>query len=39
MTARYVKRVDSPVRILSDHVGERIAAGMTGRPAADLVPS
>jgi integrase len=27
MTGRYVNRADSPVRTLSDQVGERIAAG------------
>jgi hypothetical protein len=28
MTGRYVNRADSPVRTLSDQVGERIAAAM-----------
>jgi hypothetical protein len=38
MTSRYVNRADSPVRTLSDQVGERIAAAMAGRPAAEVVP-
>jgi integrase len=38
MTGRYVNRDDSPVRTLSDQVGERIAAAMAGRPAAEVVP-
>jgi integrase len=38
MTGRYVNRADDPVRTLSEMVGERIAAAMTGRPAADVVP-
>jgi integrase len=38
MTGRYVNRADDPVRTLSDQVGERIAAAMAGRPAAEVVP-
>jgi integrase len=38
MTGRYVNRADSPVRTLSDQVGERIAAAMGGQPAAEVVP-
>ena len=38
MTGRYVNRADSPVRTLSDQVGERIAAAMAGRSQADIVP-
>jgi integrase len=38
MTGRYVNRADSPVRTLSDRVGERISAAMEGRPAAEVVP-
>jgi hypothetical protein len=38
MTGRYVNRADDPVRTLSDQVGERIAAAMAGRPAAEMVP-
>ena len=38
MTGRYVNRADSPVRTLSDQVGERIAAAMAGRKPADVVP-
>jgi integrase len=38
MTGRYVNRADDPVRTLSDQVGERISAAMTGRPRADVVP-
>jgi integrase len=38
MTGRYVNRADGPVRTLSDQVGERIAAAMAGRPAAEVVP-
>lgn len=38
MTGRYVNRSDDPVRTLSDQVGERIAAGLAGRPAADVLP-
>ncbi len=38
MTGRYVNRADDPVRTLSDHVGERIAAGLAGRKSADVVP-
>jgi integrase len=34
MTDRYVSRSDDPVRTLSDQVGERIAAGLSGRPVA-----
>jgi integrase len=34
MTGRYVNRLDDPVRMLSDQVGERIAAGLAGRKAA-----
>jgi integrase len=37
MTGRYVNRADDPVRTLSDQVGERISAAMSGRPAADVV--
>jgi len=38
MTSRYVNRSDDPVRTLSDQVGERIAAAMAGRSAAEVVP-
>ena len=38
MTGSYVNRADSPVRTLSDQVGERISAAMEGRPAAEVVP-
>ncbi len=38
MTGRYVNRADDPVRTLSDQVGERIAAAMVGRAAAEVVP-
>ena len=38
MTGRYVNRADDPVRTLSDHVGERIAAGLAGRKGAEIVP-
>jgi integrase len=38
MTGRYVNRADDPVRTLSDQVGERIAAAMACRPAAEVVP-
>ena len=38
MTGRYVNRSDSPVRTLSDQVGERISAAMGGQPAAEVVP-
>ena len=37
MTGRYVNRADDPVRMLSDQVGERILAAMTGRPEAEVV--
>jgi len=37
MTGRYVNRADDPVRSLSDQVGERIAAGLAGRKAAEVV--
>ncbi len=37
MTGRYVNRATDPVRTLSDQVGERIAAAMAGRPAAEVV--
>lgn len=32
VTGRYVNRDDDPVRTLSDQVGERIEAGLAGRP-------
>ena len=38
MTGRYVNHADDPVRTLSDQVGERIAAGLAGRKAAEVVP-
>lgn len=38
MTGRYVNRADSPVRTLSDQVGERIAAALAGAPSAEVVP-
>jgi integrase len=38
MTGRYVNRADSPVRTLSDQVGERIASAIAGRKPADAVP-
>jgi hypothetical protein len=31
MTGHYVNRADDPMRTLSDHVGERIAAGALPR--------
>ena len=37
MTARYVNRADDPVRTLSDQVGERIAAGLSGRMGGEVV--
>ncbi len=37
MTGRYVNQADDPVRSLSDQVGERIAAGLSGRPVAQVV--
>jgi integrase len=37
MTGRYVNRADEPVRMLSDQVGERIAAGLAGRKSAEVV--
>jgi hypothetical protein len=33
-----VNRDDSPVRTLSDQVGERIAAAMAGGKPADVIP-
>jgi hypothetical protein len=39
MTGRYVSRADDPVRILSDLVGERIAAGLEGRKSDEVVPN
>jgi integrase len=36
-TGIYVNRADDPVRTLSDQVGERIAAGLEGRKAGDVV--
>ncbi|WMT73934.1 site-specific integrase [Bradyrhizobium sp. Ash2021] len=38
MTGRYVNKSDDPVRTLNDLVGERIAAGLEGRPPAVVVP-
>lgn len=38
MTGRYVNRADSPVRTLSDQVGERIAAAMAGQSSAEVAP-
>jgi integrase len=38
MTGRYVNRSDEPLRTLSDQVGERIEAGLAGRPVAQVVP-
>jgi integrase len=38
MTGRYVNRAEDPVRTLSDRVGERIAAGLEGRPRGEIVP-
>jgi integrase len=38
MTGRYVNRADSPVRTLSDQVGERISAAMAGGKPAEVVP-
>ena len=38
MTGRYVNRADDPVRLLSDHVGERIAADLAGRKQAEVLP-
>ncbi len=37
MTGRYVNRAADPVRTLSDQVGERIAAALSGQPAAEVV--
>jgi integrase len=37
MTGRYVNRSDDPVRTLSDQVGERISAALSGKQAADVV--
>jgi integrase len=37
MTSRYVNRADDPVRTLSDHVGERIAAGLAGQAGGTVV--
>jgi integrase len=38
MTGRYVNRADGPVRALSDLVGERIAAGLSGETRGEVVP-
>jgi hypothetical protein len=38
MTGRYVNKADSQVRTLSDQVGERIAAALSGRPTTEVVP-
>lgn len=38
MTHRYVNKADYPVRTLNDLVGERIAASLDRRPAAEVVP-
>ena len=38
ITGGYVHRADDPLRILSDVVSERIAAGLAGRKAGDVVP-
>ncbi len=38
MTGRYVNRSADPVRALSNHVGERIAAGLAGSTGAEIVP-
>jgi len=38
MTARYVNRADDPVRTLSDQVGARIAASLSGRLPAEVTP-
>jgi integrase len=38
MTGRYVNRAEDPVRALSDQVGERIAAGLAGGKAGDVMP-
>jgi integrase len=38
ITGRYVNRADNPVRTLSAQVGERIAAGLAGKPLAAVVP-
>ncbi|MHC2467146.1 tyrosine-type recombinase/integrase [Bradyrhizobium embrapense] len=37
MTGRYVNKADDPVRALNDLVGERIAASLEGRPAAQVI--
>ena len=37
MTGRYVNKADDPVRALNDLVGERIAAGLEGRPSAEVM--
>jgi integrase len=38
MTARYVNRADAPMRMVSEQVGARIAAGLAGREGAEIVP-
>ena len=38
MTHRYVNKADDPVRTLNDLVGERIAASLERRKAAEVVP-
>jgi integrase len=38
MTGRYVNHATAPVRTLSDQVSERIEAGLSGHPEAQLVP-
>lgn len=37
-TNRYVNRQDDPVRDISDHVGERILAGLSGVQSAEVIP-
>jgi integrase len=38
MTHRYGNKADDPVRTLNDLVGERIAANLKGRKAAEVLP-
>jgi integrase len=38
VTGRYVNRANDSLRALSDHVGERIAAGLAGQRAVEILP-
>jgi hypothetical protein len=38
MTGRYVNQSNDPMRTLSDQVGERIAARLSGSPTAQVLP-